>query len=212
MALISMKINPNIYHTEGYLYHHTLWTRKSYLLCGLWPHRILSLNDIFLRELKPHSWEKPVAHCINCGHLVFKGSIFGGFLYLAGKLWQEEPFCTCTFFSKAAEGAPTPRETEALHPSACFIFQASLTEKIRKLQTSSVPPFPHPYFTENLLQFSWESSAHSQGVNGAHHTAASSGLTKSPHSFYIPRRIENVQGRYCEGATTLVHNPKTSFA
>lgn len=174
MTLISMKINPNIYHTEVYLSHHTLWPRKSYLPCGLWPHRILSLSDIFLKELKPHSWEKPDAHCINCGHLVFKGSIWRFSCTLQES--SGKSFCTCTFFSKAAEGAPTSRETEALHPSACFTFQASLT-KDTQTPDQQRPAVPTPVFHGKPIAILWESSAHSQGVNGTHHTAAASGLT-----------------------------------
>lgn len=85
--------------------HCTSRPRNSYL----WFHCIPSLNEIFLKEPKSPQLSETRCSVINWGHLDFKDSILEVFLYLeesAGK----EALCTCTFFSRAAEGTPAPRE------------------------------------------------------------------------------------------------------
>lgn len=138
---------------------------------------------------------------------------FGSFPLPAGKLWQE-PFCTCTS-SLGQQRALQLHERPiipALEPAApsWFCCQKMWTPK---QQSPSVPttkfhwkPFPIP----------WELSASSKGVNGAW-AVAKGNCGAPPHSrlpqawptlftLHIPRRVENVCGRNCEGLTNTSHS------
>ena len=111
VALTHMKNKPYPSFWNGSL-GHISWPRKSYLPHGFWSGHILRLNEISLK--KPKLPLQSETRCLVMGgeQLVFQTEHFGGFLIPGGKSWQE-PSCTCTFFSKAAEGAPTPRQTDA---------------------------------------------------------------------------------------------------
>lgn len=87
-----------------------------------------------------HRWVKPDAQWSTEGIWFSKGA-FWRFSCSWRKALAEEPFCTCTFFSRAAEGTPTPPETHALSLLASFTF---LARKTCEPQTSRAPLFPQP--------------------------------------------------------------------